>query len=50
MEREKKEYKKICISIDSEIMEKVRKFCKVNRRKITSLIEDSLELYFKKQK
>ncbi|MBO7695021.1 MAG: hypothetical protein J6T10_20575 [Methanobrevibacter sp.] len=50
MTKEKKEYEKICVSIDSEIMEKVRKFCKVNRRKITSLIEDSLELYFKKQK
>lgn len=46
---EKKEYKKICISMDLVLLEKLKNFCKRNRRKTTELIEDAVEVYLLKK-
>ncbi len=46
----KKDYTKICISIDSELLSKVRKIADDKRMKITNFIEDVLLKSFKTSK
>ena len=41
-ENQKKQYTKICVSLDNDILEKVRDYCADNRRKITQLVEEAL--------
>ncbi len=48
MENYKKDYTKVCLSIDTSILNKTKKFAKSKKKKLTQMVEEALSVYIKK--
>ena len=48
MENYKKEYKKVCLSLEASILNRSKRYAKNNKKKLTQLVEEALFAYLKK--